>query len=41
MKRITLANIRGALETMREPVVIDAEVASRARRSVERMLAVG
>ncbi|MGD9802809.1 MAG: quinolinate synthase NadA [Hyphomicrobiaceae bacterium] len=41
MKRITLANIRSALETMREPVVIDAEVASRARRSVERMLAVG
>jgi quinolinate synthase len=41
MKRITLANIRSALETMREPVVIDAEVASRARRAVERMLAVG
>ena len=40
MKRITLANIRHSLETMTHEVLIDAEVATRARRSVERMLAV-
>lgn len=40
MKRITLANIRTALETMRHPVEIDPETAIRARRAVERMLAV-
>ena len=40
MKRITLANIRAALETMRHPVEIDPDVAVRARRAVERMLAV-
>ena len=40
MKRITLSNIRGALETMRHEVTIDAAVAVRARRAVERMLAV-
>jgi quinolinate synthase len=40
MKRITLAKIRTALETMREPVDIDPEIAGRARRAVERMLAV-
>lgn len=41
MKRITLSKIRRTLETMREPIVIDEEVAVRARRAVERMLAVG
>ncbi|MFV0296805.1 MAG: quinolinate synthase NadA [Hyphomicrobiaceae bacterium] len=41
MKRITLRNIRQSLETMREPVEIAPEIAERARRAVERMLAVG
>jgi quinolinate synthase len=39
MKRITLANIRVALEEMRHEVRIDAAVAARAKRAVERMLA--
>ena len=39
MKRITLANIRQALEQMRHEVTIDPAVAARARRAVERMLA--
>ena len=38
MKRITLANIRAALETMQHEVTIDPAIASRARRAVERML---
>jgi quinolinate synthase len=40
MKRITLANIRCALETDRYVVDIDPVIAERARRAVERMLAV-
>ncbi len=40
MKRITLPKIRAALENMREEVTIDPTVAVRARRAVERMLAV-
>ena len=40
MKRITLANIRSALEEMRYEVTIDPAVAGRARLAVERMLAV-
>jgi quinolinate synthase len=40
MKRITLGNIRGALETMQHEVTIEAGVAVRARLAVERMLAV-
>jgi quinolinate synthase len=40
MKRITLGNIRQALEEMREEVTIDPAVAAPARRAVERMLAV-
>ncbi|RWD49589.1 MAG: quinolinate synthase NadA [Mesorhizobium sp.] len=40
MKRITLANIRSALEQNRHEVTIDPEVAGRARLAVERMLAV-
>jgi quinolinate synthase len=40
MKRITLGNIRTALETMRHEVTIDPAVAAPARRAVERMLAV-
>jgi quinolinate synthase len=40
MKRITLANIRRALEEMREEVTIEPAVAARARQAVERMLAV-
>jgi len=39
MKRITLKNIRHALETNTHEVTIDPEMADRARRSVERMLA--
>jgi quinolinate synthase len=39
MKRITLANIRRALETMTHEVTIDPSVAASARRAVERMLA--
>lgn len=41
MKKITLGNIRQALETMRHEVTIEPEVAARARLAVERMLAVG
>ena len=40
MKRITLANILTALQTLEPRVEIPAELADRARRSVERMLAV-
>ena len=38
MKRITLSNIRHALETMTHEVIIDARIAVSARRAVERML---
>ena len=41
MKRITLPRIRHALETMTTEVTIPADVAGRARRAVERMVAVG
>jgi quinolinate synthase len=40
MKRITLPKIRSALETMSHEVIIDPDVATRARRTVERMLAI-
>jgi quinolinate synthase len=40
MKRISLANIRMALEEMQHEVVVPADIAERARVSVERMLAV-
>jgi quinolinate synthase len=40
MKRITLPKIRRALETMQHEVEIDPLTAARARRAVERMLAV-
>jgi quinolinate synthase len=40
MKRITLPKIRRSLETMTHEVTIDPSVAARARRAVERMLAV-
>jgi quinolinate synthase len=40
MKRITLRNIRQALETMTHEVTVDPAVAPGARRAVERMLAV-
>jgi quinolinate synthase len=39
MKRITLKNIRHALETGRHEVTIDPAIAVSARRAVERMLA--
>ncbi len=41
MKRITLANIYQALETLEPRVEIEPSVAERARRSVERMLSLG
>ena len=41
MKRITLGNIRQALETMTHEVTVPAEIAAPARRSVERMLELG
>jgi len=40
MKRITLAKIRRSLETMTDEVTIEPAIAGRARKSVERMLAV-
>jgi quinolinate synthase len=39
MKRITLANIRHALETNTHVVTVDPAIADKARRAVERMLA--
>ena len=41
MKRITLKNIRHALETMTHEVTVAPEIAGRARQAVERMLAFG
>ena len=41
MKRITLGGIVDSLENLQHPVEVQAEVASRARRAVERMLEVG
>jgi len=40
MKRITLSNIRRALEENRHEVTVDPAIAAAARRSVERMLAI-
>jgi quinolinate synthase len=40
MKRITLATIRRALETLYPEVTIAPDIAHRARLAVERMLAV-
>jgi quinolinate synthase len=40
MKRITLGNIRHALETMQHQVIIDDGISARARLAVERMLKV-
>jgi quinolinate synthase len=40
MKRITLRNIRHALETLTQEVTVEPELADRARLAVERMLAV-
>jgi quinolinate synthase len=41
MKRITLGNIRHALETMTHEVTVPPEIAAPARRAVERMLEMG
>ena len=41
MKRITLGNIRHALETMTHEVTVPVEIAAPARRAVERMLELG
>ena len=38
MKRMSLANIRRALETMTHEVTVDPALADRARAAVERML---
>ena len=40
MKRMSLANIRRALETMTHEVTVDPALADRARAAVERMLQV-
>lgn len=40
MKRITLSNIRRALETNQHEITVDPAVAGKARRAVERMLAI-
>lgn len=41
MKTITLDNIRASLETMQYPVEVDPTIAVKARRAVDRMLAIG
>jgi quinolinate synthase len=41
MKRITLAKILHSLQTLTTEVIVDPEVGARARKAVERMLAVG
>jgi quinolinate synthase len=41
MKRITLPKIRRSLETLTYEVTVDPVIAERARRSVERMMALG
>jgi quinolinate synthase len=41
MKRITLKNIRHALETMTHEITIPDDIAAPARKAVERMMAVG
>ncbi len=41
MKTITLDNIRTSLETMQYPVELDPAIAIKARRAVDRMLAIG
>jgi quinolinate synthase len=41
MKRITLSKILNSLQRMEHPIEIEPEVAEKARRAVERMLAVG
>jgi quinolinate synthase len=41
MKRITLPGILGSLERLEHRVEVEPEMARRARRAVERMLAVG
>ena len=41
MKRITLPKIRRALETMTHEVTVEPAIAERARRTVERMMALG
>ena len=38
MKRITLAKILDSLQNLNEEIVIDPELAARARTSVERMV---
>ena len=41
MKRVTLGNLRDALRDNRHAVEVDAEVAARARKAIEAMLAIG
>ena len=41
MKKITLEKLRDALRDLRHEVVVPADVAERARKAIERMLAVG
>jgi quinolinate synthase len=41
MQRITLPAILDSLRTLRHPVTIDTDIAQRARRALQRMLAAG
>ena len=41
MKVTTLAKVKRALETMQHPITVPADVAARARRAIERMVAIG
>ena len=41
MKRITLAKILHSLQTLQPEVLVDPDIAARARQSVERMLEIG
>jgi len=41
MKQITLENVRDALRDLKYDVTVAPDIASRARRAIERMLAIG
>jgi len=41
MKVTTLPKVRAALEHMQHPVTVPPAVAARARRAIERMIAIG
>jgi quinolinate synthase len=41
MKQITLHNLRDALRDLKYEVTVQPDVAARARRAIDRMLAIG